>query len=106
MREIESRLDLPAVGENLNDHAAAYGVWTTPEPESLLLALEPAALEEFTATQTGPFASNLAESGAFARVEAGASRARHPVPRRRRSISSKRASATPRRTASGSPPAC
>jgi choline dehydrogenase len=72
MREIELLLDQPAVGENLSDHAASYGVWTTPEPESLLLALEPAALEEFAATQTGPFASNLAESGGFARVQAGA----------------------------------
>jgi choline dehydrogenase len=72
MREIEVLLDQPAVGANLSDHACAYEVWTTPRPESLLLALEPAALEEFTATQTGPFASNLAESGGFARVEAGA----------------------------------
>jgi choline dehydrogenase len=72
MREIEILLDQPAVGENLSDHAATYGVWTGTEPESLLLALEPAALEEFTATQTGPFASNLAESGGFARVEPGA----------------------------------
>jgi choline dehydrogenase len=73
MREIEVLLDQPAVGENLSDHAASFNVWTTPEPESLLLALEPAALEEFAASQTGPFASNLAESGGFARVEAGAS---------------------------------
>jgi choline dehydrogenase len=72
LREIETVLDQPAVGENLSDHACAYEVFTTPEPESLLLAREPAALEEFTATQTGPFASNLAESGGFARVEAGA----------------------------------
>ncbi len=72
LREIEVLLDQPAVGENLSDHAAAYGVWTTPEPESLLLAREPAALEEFVASQTGPFASNLAESGGFARVEAAA----------------------------------
>jgi choline dehydrogenase len=71
MREIELLLDQPAVGENLSDHAASYSVWTTPEPESLLAALEPAALEEFTASQTGPFASNLAESGGFARVEDG-----------------------------------
>jgi choline dehydrogenase len=68
MREIEILLDRPAVGENLSDHAGAYSVWTTPEPESLLLSLEPAALEEYEATQTGPFASNLAESGGFARV--------------------------------------
>ncbi|HEX3734732.1 MAG TPA: GMC family oxidoreductase N-terminal domain-containing protein [Solirubrobacterales bacterium] len=72
LREVELLLDQPAVGENLSDHAASFGVWTTPEPESLLLALEPAALEQFAATQTGPFASNLAESGGFARVEAGA----------------------------------
>jgi choline dehydrogenase len=68
MREIEVLLDRPAVGENLSDHAATQLVWTTPEPESLLLALEPAALEEYEATQTGPFASNLAEAGGFARV--------------------------------------
>jgi choline dehydrogenase len=72
LREIEVLLDQPAVGENLSDHAATYAVWGTAEPESLLLAREPAALEEFMATQTGPFASNLAESGGFARVEAGA----------------------------------
>lgn len=72
MREVEVLLDQPSVGENLSDHAAAQLVWTTPEPESLLLALEPAALQEFEATQTGPFASNLAEAGGFARVGAGA----------------------------------
>lgn len=69
LRELEVVLDQPAVGENLTDHAATYAVWGTDEPESLLLAREPAALEEFMASQTGPFASNLAESGAFARVE-------------------------------------
>jgi choline dehydrogenase len=72
LREIEPLLDQRAVGANLSDHAASYAVWTTPEPASLLLALEPAALEEFTAGQTGPFASNLAEAGGFARVEDGA----------------------------------
>jgi choline dehydrogenase len=71
MREVEVVLDQPAVGENLSDHPAAFGVWTTPEPESLLLAREPAAMAEFEASQTGPFASNLAESGGFARVGTG-----------------------------------
>jgi choline dehydrogenase len=65
-------LDQPSVGENLGDHPATYTVFTTPEPESLLAALEPAAMAEFEASQTGPFASNLAESGGFARVGAGA----------------------------------
>jgi choline dehydrogenase-like flavoprotein len=72
MREIEVLLDQPQVGENLSDHPATQLVWTTPEPESLLLALEPEALEEFEATQTGPFTSNLAEAGGFARVGDGA----------------------------------
>jgi choline dehydrogenase-like flavoprotein len=72
LREVEVLLDQPAVGANLSDHAASYCVWSTPEPESLLLALEPAALAEYEATQTGPFASNLAESGGFARVAADA----------------------------------
>jgi choline dehydrogenase len=72
MREIEVLLDQPAVGENLSDHAGAYAVWTTPEEQSLLLSLEPAALQEYEATQTGPFASNFAESGGFARVGADA----------------------------------
>jgi choline dehydrogenase len=72
MREVEVLLDQPAVGENLGDHPATYGVWTTLEPESLLAALEPEAMAEFEASQTGPFASNLAESGGFVRVGAGA----------------------------------
>lgn len=72
LREIEVLLDQPAVGDGLSDHAATYAVWGTEEPESLLLAREPAALEEFMATQTGPFASNIAESGGFVRVEADA----------------------------------
>jgi choline dehydrogenase len=72
MREIEVLLDQPAVGENLSDHAAAYSVWTTPEEVSLLLSLEPQALQEYEATQTGPLASNFAESGGFVRVGADA----------------------------------
>jgi choline dehydrogenase len=72
LREVEVLLDRPAIGENLSDHPAAYCVWTTPEPHSLLLALEPEALQQYEATQTGPFASNLAEAGGFARVGAAA----------------------------------
>src|SRR4029077_11358869 len=72
LREVELLLERAAGGENLSDHPAAQLVWTTPEEQSLLLALEPAALEEYEATQTGPFASNLAESGGFARVDSAA----------------------------------
>ena len=72
MREVELLLDQPAVGQNLSDHACAYGVWTANEPSSLLAAMEPAALEEFEASKTGVFTSNFAEAGGFARVGAGA----------------------------------
>jgi choline dehydrogenase len=72
MREIEVLLDQPAVGENLSDHACAYAVWTAEEQSSLLDAIEPAALEEFESSKSGPFTSNFAEAGGFARVGAGA----------------------------------
>jgi len=72
MREIEVRLDRQQVGQNLSDHAATQMVWKTDEPQSLLLALEPAALQEYEATRTGVFASNLAEAGAFLRVSSDA----------------------------------
>ena len=72
MREVETLLDQPAVGQNLSDHACAYGVWTANEQSSLLDAMEPTALEEFEASKTGVFTSNFAEAGGFARVGAGA----------------------------------
>jgi choline dehydrogenase len=72
LREIEVLLDQPAVGENLSDHPATYAVWLCEEPDSLLRAREPEALAQFEETKTGPFASNLAEAGGFARVGAGA----------------------------------
>jgi choline dehydrogenase len=68
MREVETLLDQPAVGQNLSDHACAYNVWTSTEATSLLDAMEPAALEEFEASKTGVFTSNFAEAGGFARV--------------------------------------
>jgi len=54
MREIEVLLDQPAVGENLGDHPATYTVFTTPEPESLLAALEPAAMAEANTDRNSP----------------------------------------------------
>jgi choline dehydrogenase len=72
MREVEVLLDFPEVGSNLIDHPAVSFVYTGREAQSLLLALEPAALEQFETDQTGPFTSNLAESGGFVRVGAGA----------------------------------
>jgi len=73
MKEIEVLLDQPEVGENLSDHPATQMVFNTPEEVSLLLALEPEALAEFEASQSGPLTSNLAEGGGFVRLESGAS---------------------------------
>ena len=72
MREVEVLLDQPAVGENLSDHACHLQRLDHARAGEPAAALEPAALEEFEASQTGPFASNFAESGGFARVGAGA----------------------------------
>lgn len=71
LREIDVLLDQPEVGGNLSEHVATYEVWNASEPQSLLLAAEPAALEEYGSSQTGPLASNFAEAGGFARVESG-----------------------------------
>ncbi|HEX2084663.1 MAG TPA: FAD-dependent oxidoreductase [Solirubrobacteraceae bacterium] len=71
MKEIEVVHDAPQVGENLSDHPAVSLVFTTPEPVSLLVALESAALEEFETQQTGPLTSNFAEAGAFVRLGDG-----------------------------------
>ena len=58
-------------------------VWTTPEPESLLLALEPAALERVRShpdrARSPPTSPRRAASRASS---AGAAGARHAVPRR------------------------
>ena len=73
MREIEVLLDQPAVGANLSDHAAtAAGVDDARAREPAAARSSPPRCEEYEATQTGPFASNLAEAGGFARVGAGA----------------------------------
>jgi choline dehydrogenase len=69
LREVPLVLDQPEVGENLSDHASVGFVWTSTEPASLLLAAEPAALEEFEAEQTGPLTSNFAEAGGFIRTD-------------------------------------
>ena len=106
MREVEVVLDQPAVGENLSDHPAAYGVWTTPEPESLLLALEPAALRGVRGLPDRSAHLQPRRGGRLRPGRQRRRRPRHPVPRRRRCRSSTRGWATPRLTGSGSPPAC
>ena len=91
MREIEVLLDQPAVGENLSDHPAAQLVWTTPEPESLLLALEPAALAGVRSDADGPVRFEPRRGRRLRPRRRRRARARHPVPRRAACRSSTRA---------------
>ena len=107
MREVEPLLDQPAVGENLSDHACAYSVWTTSEPE------QPAATR-WSRRRWSSSKPRRPASSPPTSPRPGASPGSARAPRRRTSSStpcrcrsSTRASATRRRTASGSPrPAC
>ena len=72
LRGIEVVLDRPAVGENLSDHVATELLWTTPAPRSGPSRRSWRSTKLLLASQTGPFASGLAEAGGFARVGADA----------------------------------
>jgi choline dehydrogenase len=64
-REIDVVVDLPGVGENLQDHINSGVIYTTDEPVSLLLGLEPEYQQEFAEQGRGPLTSNVAEAGGF-----------------------------------------
>jgi len=74
MRQIEVRLDHPQVGQNLQDHPAAGGAWTTDQPVSLMVAALPDTaaehLEDFTQNGHGPLTSNIGEGAGFFRTSA------------------------------------
>jgi choline dehydrogenase len=68
MREIEVAVDLPGVGQNLQDHVNSGVIYTTEEPVSLLLGMEPQYQQEFAEQGRGPLTSNVAEAGGFWRT--------------------------------------
>jgi choline dehydrogenase len=70
-REIEVVVDLPGVGQNLQDHINSGVIYTTDEPVSLLLGLEPKHQLEFAEEGRGPLTSNVAEAGGFWRSRDG-----------------------------------
>ena len=63
--------DRPNVGRNLQDHVQIWGLWRSNEPVSLAGAMTPENIEanliEFETKGSGPFTSNMAEVGGFAR---------------------------------------
>jgi choline dehydrogenase len=66
-REIDVAVDLPGVGQNLQDHINSGVIYTTDEPVSLLLGMEPQHQQEFADEGRGPLTSNVAEAGGFFR---------------------------------------
>jgi choline dehydrogenase len=63
--------DRQLVGRNLQDHVQIWVEWRSDEPVGLATAMTPenveANLTEFMTSGTGPFTSNIAEVGGFAR---------------------------------------
>ncbi|HEX6713616.1 MAG TPA: GMC family oxidoreductase N-terminal domain-containing protein, partial [Thermoleophilaceae bacterium] len=63
--------DRQMVGRNLQDHVQIWVEWRSDEPVGLATAMTPenveANLTEFMTSGTGPFTSNIAEVGGFAR---------------------------------------
>lgn len=64
-------LDQPLVGQNLQDHPQTGLIFTHSQPVSLLIAADPAYLEQFMTEGRGPLSSNIAEAGGFVRTRSG-----------------------------------
>ncbi len=62
--------DLPAVGQNLQDHSGSGLLFTHDEPVSLLAAASEENLALFAAEGRGPLTSNAVETGGFLRTDA------------------------------------
>jgi choline dehydrogenase len=65
MKEVEVVVDLPGVGQNLQDHINSGVIYTTDEPVSLIVGMEPEHQLEFAQEGRGPLTSNVAEAGGF-----------------------------------------
>ena len=68
---IETRVDLPGVGENLQDHPFVLLNYESTLPESLADAEKPKALAEWLLRRSGPLTSNVGEAMAFVRSRPG-----------------------------------
>jgi choline dehydrogenase-like flavoprotein len=64
-------VDLPGVGENLQDHPYLVSVWDVPGGGSLADAESPKAMLEYLLRRSGPLTSSVAEALAFVRSRPG-----------------------------------
>ncbi|MGH2832439.1 MAG: GMC family oxidoreductase [Solirubrobacteraceae bacterium] len=68
---IDVAVQLPGVGENLQDHPYSSCLWDIPGGGSLADAEKPKALLEYLLRRTGPLTSTVAEAFAFVRSRPG-----------------------------------
>jgi len=68
---IEVVLDLPGVGENLQDHLVAGAVYQSTKPISLNDAEKPGNILNYMLFKKGPFTSTIAEAGGFIKTRSG-----------------------------------
>jgi choline dehydrogenase len=61
--------DSPGVGANLSDHPIVAALWSTPKIKGLAELAGPRNLLRWQLTHSGPFTTNLAQSGGFARTD-------------------------------------
>ncbi|MEM9489636.1 MAG: GMC family oxidoreductase N-terminal domain-containing protein [Myxococcota bacterium] len=64
-------VDLPAVGDNLQDHPYVSQVWESKRGDTLADAESPRNVLAFLTARRGPLTSNVAESGAFVHSKPG-----------------------------------
>ena len=70
--ELDVRIDLPGVGQNLQDHVIASVCHACCKPVALDRAETLVNLLRYVLFRRGPFTSNLAEAGAFVRTDPAA----------------------------------
>ena len=63
--------DSPGVGANLSDHPIVTALWSTPKVRGLAELAGPRNLLRWQLTHSGPFTTNIAQSGGFVRSEPG-----------------------------------
>ena len=61
--------DSPGVGANLSDHPIVTALWSTPKVRGLAELAGPRNLLRWQLTHSGPFTTNLAQAGGFARTD-------------------------------------
>ncbi|HEU4568908.1 MAG TPA: GMC family oxidoreductase N-terminal domain-containing protein [Marmoricola sp.] len=69
--DIDVAVDLPGVGQNLQDHPATPFIWYTRDTTDLAEMSNLRNLVRWKARGTGPLASNVGEAGGFERLGAG-----------------------------------